>query len=123
VKRFFVSRLTFDKLFSKEKHMLYLVIAKDGTDADAPARWQAVRAEHLEKAKGAVELGIIMLGGALLNKEGGMIGSGMLLEAASEEEVWAFLKRDVYFTGKVWQHFEVYPFRKAVQSPKLAELS
>jgi uncharacterized protein len=48
--------------------MLYLVIAKDGTDSDAPARRQAVRAEHLEKVKPAVDSGFLLLGGALLSK-------------------------------------------------------
>jgi uncharacterized protein len=101
--------------------MLYLVIAKDGTDADAPARRQAVRAEHLEKVKPAVTSGFMLLGGALLNKEGGMTGSAMILDAASEEEVWAFLKQDVYSTGNVWQTFEVHPFKIAVQAPVLAK--
>jgi uncharacterized protein len=101
--------------------MLYLVIAKDGTDADAPARRQAVRAEHLEKVQPAVEKGFVLLGGALLTSEGGMTGSAMVLDAASEEEVWAFLKRDVYSTGNVWQSFEVHPFKIAVQSPVLTK--
>ena len=103
--------------------MLYLVIAKDGADSEAPARRQAVRPEHLENVTPAVESGFVLLGGALLNKEGGMTGSAMLLEAASEEEVWAFLKRDVYFTGNVWQQFEVYPFKKAVQSLALTQVA
>ncbi len=102
--------------------MLYLVIAKDGSDSDAPARRQGVRAEHLEKVKPVVESGFLLLGGALLGKEGGMIGSAMLLEANSEEEVWSFLKNDIYNRGNVWQTLEVYPFKKAVQSAALTNL-
>jgi uncharacterized protein len=101
--------------------MLYLVIAKDGTDPEAPARRQAVRAEHLEKVKPVLESGFLLLGGALLSKEGGMTGSAMILDAPSEEEVWAFLKRDIYSKGNVWQHFEVHPFKIAVQSPALTK--
>jgi uncharacterized protein len=101
--------------------MMYLVIAKDGADSDAPARRQKVRAEHLEKVKPAVESGFVLLGGALLDKDGGMTGSAMLLDAPSEEEVWAFLKRDVYSKSNVWQNFEVHPFRIAVQSPNLTK--
>jgi uncharacterized protein len=103
--------------------MLYLVIAKDGTDPNALARRQAVRAEHLEKIRPVLESGFLLLGGALLTKEGGMMGSAMVLDAASEEEVWAFLKRDVYSKGNVWQQFEVYPFKIAVQSPALAKMT
>lgn len=103
--------------------MLYLVIAKDGTDPDAPARRQAVRAEHLEKVKPVLESGFLLLGGALLSKEGGMIGSAMILDAPSEEEVWDFLKRDIYSKGNVWQNFEVHPFKIAVQSPSLTKVA
>jgi uncharacterized protein len=103
--------------------MLYLVIAKDGTDLEAPARRQAVRAEHLEKVKPLVDSGFVLLGGAVLNKDGSMAGSVVVLEATSEEEVWAFLKQDVYSKGNVWQHFEVYPFKLAVQSPALAKMT
>jgi uncharacterized protein len=102
--------------------MMYLVIAKDGTDPEAPIRRQKVRTEHLEKVQSSVDSGFLLLGGALLNKEGGMIGSAMLLEATSEEEVWTFLKNDIYSKGNVWQQFEVYPFRKAVQSPALSNV-
>jgi uncharacterized protein len=102
--------------------MMYLVITKDGTDPEAPARRQKVRAEHLEKVKPVVDSGFLLLGGALLDKEGGMVGSAMLLEAPSEEEVWTFLKNDIYSKGNVWQNFEVYPFRKAVQSPALSNV-
>jgi uncharacterized protein len=103
--------------------MMYIVIAKDGTDSEAPARRQKVRTEHLEKVQSSVDSGFLLLGGALLNKEGGMMGSAMLLEATSEEEVWTFLKNDIYSQGNVWQHFEVYPFRKTVQSPALSQVT
>jgi uncharacterized protein YciI len=92
---------------TKGGNMLYIVIAKDGTD----------------KVQPVVDSGFLLLGGALLNKEGDMMGSAMLLEATSEEEVWAFLKRDVYSKGNVWQQFEVYPFKKAVQSPALTQVA
>jgi uncharacterized protein len=94
--------------------MLYVVIAKDGTDPEAPNRRQAVREKHLEGIKPVVKSEFLQMGGALLNKDGNMIGSMMLLEAQSEEEVWDFLKRDIYSTAKVWQSFEVYPFRRAI---------
>jgi uncharacterized protein YciI len=52
-----------------------------------------------------------------------MMGSAMILEAASEEDVWAFLKQDIYSKGNVWQHFEVHPFKIAVQSSNLAKMA
>lgn len=94
--------------------MLYVVIAKDGSDPEALGRRMAVREKHLEGIKPALDSGFLQMGGALLNKEGSMIGSMMLLEAESEAAVWEFLKQDIYSQAKVWQHFEVYPFRRAV---------
>jgi uncharacterized protein len=94
--------------------MLYVVIAKDGTDPEAVSRRLSVREKHLEGVQPAVAAGIVQMGGALLNREGTMIGSMMLLEAESEEAVRDFLSRDVYSKAKVWQSFEIYPFRQAV---------
>lgn len=94
--------------------MLYLVIARDGTDEEARARRQAVRERHLEGIKPAVEDGTIQLGGALLNDGGEMIGSALLLEAASREEVEALLKRDIYTQAGVWLSFDIFPFKRAV---------
>ena len=94
--------------------MTYLVIAKDGTDPDAPSRRQQVREEHLERVQPAVDSGFVQLGGAILNDDGTMIGSAMLLEADSEEEVRAFINKDIYTTGGVWQSYEIYPFKRAV---------
>jgi hypothetical protein len=99
--------------------MLFAVIAKDGTDPDAPARRMSVRAQHLQGIEPLVQNGTVLLGGALLNSAGTMIGSLMLLQADSETEARAILERDVYVTGGVWQHFELHPFRIAVQSEQL----
>jgi hypothetical protein len=94
--------------------MLYVVIAKDGTDPEAVARRLAVREKHLEAVKPAVAAGIVQVGGALLNQEGTMIGSMMILDFESEDAVRDFLSKDVYSKSGVWQNVEIYPFRRAV---------
>jgi uncharacterized protein len=99
--------------------VLFAVIAKDGTDAAAPARRLAVRTQHLEGIRPLVEAGTVLLGGAILNDAGGMIGSLMLMEAESEAAARALLERDVYVTGGVWAQYELHPFRIAVQSETL----
>jgi uncharacterized protein len=101
--------------------VLFVVMAKDGTDADAPARRMGVRAQHLEAIQPLVQDGTVLLGGALLNDAGGMIGSLMLLEAENEAAARALLERDVYVTLGVWQQYDLHPFRIAVQSDKLTE--
>lgn len=94
--------------------MLYLVIAKDGTDPDAPARRQAVRERHLEGARVLAERGTMHLGGAILDGAGTMVGSAIVLEADDEAAVRALLEADVYARQGVWQHYEIYPFRRAI---------
>ena len=94
--------------------MTYLVIVKDGTDPDAPARRRRVREAHLEAIKPAVEAGMVQLGGALLSDEGAMIGSALLVEADSRAELEDFLQSDIYAIEGVWQSFEIYPFKRAV---------
>jgi uncharacterized protein YciI len=94
--------------------MLYLVIAKDGTDPDAPERRQAVRERHLEGARALAERGTMHLGGALLDDAGAMIGSALVLEAEDESALRALLEADVYARHGVWQRYEIYPFRRAV---------
>ncbi len=94
--------------------MLYLILAKDGTDEGAPARRKKVREQHLKEVESAVASGVVKLGGALLNDLGEMTGSALLVEAASEAEVRDFLENDIYFKGGVWQTFKIYPFKRAV---------
>ncbi len=94
--------------------MLFLVIAWDGNDAEAPARRQRVRATHLEGARTLAADGVMHLGGALLDPEGGMIGSALVLEAEDEAAARRLLEADVYHREGVWRSYEVYPFRRAV---------
>ncbi|MCL2563879.1 MAG: YciI family protein [Oscillospiraceae bacterium] len=91
--------------------MRFILLGYDGTDADAPARRAAARAAHLEGAKTLCDAGIFQYGGALLDKEGKMIGSMMVLEYPSEEALRAeFFPVEPYVTMGVWQEIVVHPF-------------
>ncbi len=94
--------------------MLYVVIAKDGTDADAPARRAGAREAHLQVASQLHEDGRLVTGGALLDDSGNMIGSMLLLDVDNEEEARRLLEDDVYSRSGVWQEIQVWPFRKAL---------
>jgi uncharacterized protein YciI len=58
----------------------FLVIAHDDTDADAPARRQAARPAYLASIAPLVESGRLIIGGAILDAEGGMIGSVLIAD-------------------------------------------
>lgn len=98
--------------------MQFLVTAYDGTDPDAPARRQAVRDAHLAGARRLAEEGRIVIGGAILNDAGDMIGSAVIVDFASRAELDEWLRSDPYVTGGVWQRIEVKPFRAAVSARK-----
>lgn len=94
--------------------MLFLAIAHDGTDPDAPARRQRVREAHLEGARALAAAGTLQLGGALLDAAGGMVGSALVFEAEDEAAARALLEADVYHREGVWRRYELHPFRRAI---------
>ena len=98
--------------------MQFFVIARDGTDAGAVARRQAVRPHHLDGIQPFVDAGNILMGGAILDDDGNMRGSVLLVDFPSRAELDAWIDDDPYVTGGVWREVEVAPFRVAVGSWK-----
>lgn len=94
--------------------MLYFVTAHDHTDKDAPERRQRVRQAHLEALRPLVDSGQMQVAGVYLDDHGVMRGSMMLIEADDEAGVRALLEQDVYFQERVWERFEIRPFKRAV---------
>jgi uncharacterized protein len=92
----------------------FLVIARDGDDTDAPARRARVRPAHLEFIQAFVDRGQVLIGGAMLDGSGTMIGSTLLAEFETREALDEWLRTDPYVTEQVWRSIEVHPFRSAV---------
>jgi len=95
--------------------MHFLVTAHDGTDPDAPKRRQAAREAHLDGARRMKEAGEMLFGAALLDESGNMIGSAMLVDLPDRAAVDAWLARDPYTTGGVWQEVSVVPCKVSVR--------
>ena len=91
----------------------FVLIAYDGTDADAPSRRMAARPAHLENVRQLKARGQFTEGGAVLNEAGTMIGSVMIVAFPSRAELDAWLASDPYVTGKVWERIQVQPYRSA----------
>jgi len=89
----------------------YLITAYDYTDEDALQRRMNVRPHHLDGAKELKANGNYVTGGAILNEEGKMIGSIMILQFETEEGLEAWKRNEIYITGKIWESFVVKPFR------------
>ena len=92
--------------------MTFLILAHDFRDPEAPSRRQQQRPAHLEGVRRMKAEGTFLDGGAMLDDEGRMTGSMVLVEFPSRAEVEAWLARDPYVTGQVWEHVTVRPFRR-----------
>jgi uncharacterized protein YciI len=91
----------------------YLIIAYDDTDEQAPERRAEVRPEHLAGAKELKVNNHFITGGAILDDNGRMKGSAMILQFNTEEEFDHWYAHEPYITKGVWKHIEVKPFRVA----------
>lgn len=93
--------------------MKYIVHAYDHTDDSALDRRMAVRPAHLAYVRQLKEKGQFVLGGALLNPEQTMIGSMLILDLDTEEDLQNYLKTDPYIVEGIWDKVDVKPFRQA----------
>ena len=94
--------------------MQFLVVAKDGTDEGALERRRRTRPTHLESIQPLVDGGNVLVGGAILNDTGDMIGSMLLVDFPDRAGLDAWLDADPYVTEGVWRDVDVTPFRTAV---------
>jgi len=93
--------------------MQYVIHAYDHTDANALDRRMAVRPAHLDFVRALKAKSQFLLGGALLDPAGTMIGSMLLLDMETEEQLAEYLKSDPYIVQGVWDKVDVKPFRRA----------
>lgn len=93
--------------------MQFMVIAYDGTDEKAMDRRLAVREEHLESVKRRFKSGEHLYGAAILDDAGKMIGSIMIVDYPSREELNKWLENEPYIVGDVWRKIEVKPCKVA----------
>lgn len=91
----------------------YLITAFDGTNENALDHRIDVRPYHLEGVKKMKENGNFIIGGAILNDDGKMIGSTMILQFEDSQELQNWIDSEPYIQQKVWEKFDVKPFRIA----------
>jgi Uncharacterized protein conserved in bacteria len=83
--------------------MQFIIRAYDG--ADKLAKRMEVRPRHLENM--AKVNGKVLCAGGLLNEEGSMKGSVLIMEFGSHEDVDQYLKTEPYIIEHVWEKVEV----------------
>jgi uncharacterized protein YciI len=97
----------------------FLVTIYDGTDAEASARRQAARPDHLAGLKGNVTSGKLVFGGPIFDEAQKPIGSFLLADCADRAELDAIIANYPYTKGNVWQRVDVQPVRLVVQDGKI----
>ena len=91
----------------------YLIIANDGKDDEALDRRKEVRPLHLAGAKRLKEKNNFVIGGAMLDDDGNMRGSIMIVQFETQDDFQKWYDNEPYITQGVWRTIEVKPFRVA----------
>lgn len=76
-------------------------------DSDAPKRRQAAREAHLDGLQKLKEEGHLLYAAAMLNEEGGMKGSTVVLDFPNRSALDEWLETEPYVVGKVWKKIKV----------------
>lgn len=87
--------------------MIFIVTGYDHTDAQALQRRMDAREAHMSNIRMMKEKGQILFAAAMLNEQGHMCGSNMILEMASKEEVDAYLSIEPYMLQNVWERVDI----------------
>ncbi|KAI8970662.1 hypothetical protein BDB01DRAFT_814646 [Pilobolus umbonatus] len=95
----------------------FIVVIKDYEDSECLQRRMNTREEHLKSAVVCKEDGKLIAGGAILDSHeaGKMKGSIMISMAESIEELDQRLREDPYFKANVWEKWDIYPFKAAIE--------
>lgn len=99
--------------------MQFVIIAYDGKDEDALARRMAVRQKHLENIVKVKETGHVKSAGGILDNNGKMIGSFLVMEFESREKLDDYLETEPYITGNVWQDIKIEPCNVVIMNDEI----
>ncbi|MEK7583513.1 MAG: YciI family protein [Patescibacteria group bacterium] len=89
--------------------MQFLIIGIDGTDEKAQERRMAARPAHVKLGDELTASGNMWYGAALLNDNGTMKGSMLLMDFPSREKMQEWLDKEPYVTEGVWKNYYVHP--------------
>ncbi len=87
--------------------MQFIIFAYDGKDENALARRMKVREQHLENMAKLNEEGHVICAGGMTGEDGKLMGSFLVMEFDSEEELDQYLKTEPYMTGDVWKDITI----------------
>lgn len=89
--------------------MAFLILAYDAKDAGAFERRKTHRAAHLAVMQQYKDLGKMKIGAAILDDSGKMIGSCIIADFASRQELDQWLAKEPFAVEKVWGDIQIQP--------------
>lgn len=92
----------------------YVVTGYDFTDEGAIRRRLDVRPHHLDGVRAIKASGNLIAAAALLNDNGDAIGSVMIMQFETDEQLEAWKMNEPYFTQGIWETVDVKPARVPV---------
>lgn len=99
--------------------MQFIVMGYDGDDEFAMDRRMAAREAHLKLFGEMHANGLFLFGAALLSDDGKMVGSMIVCDFPSQQELEAqWLAREPYVRGDVWRRIEI---KRAAVPPLLLQ--
>ncbi len=87
--------------------MKFMVVGRDGTDAHALERRMASRQAHIELGDKMKADGNLSYAAAILDESEKMIGSILICDFASRNELDKWLESEPYVKGDVWREIEI----------------
>lgn len=88
--------------------MQFIIIGLDGNDSDAVNRRLAVREQHIALGDKLVASGNMWYGAAILDDNGQMKGSMLVMDFPSEAELNKWLEKEPYVIYKVWKSITIH---------------
>ena len=83
--------------------MHYLILAYDYQGEEGQRKRTAFRDQHVELVKQNQADGKMLYGAAILDDDGNMTGSMMVMAFSTQHDFQEYLDKEPYITGEVWE--------------------
>ena len=87
--------------------MQFLITAYDGREEGHLARRMAVRPQHLENMRKLQAAGNVKTAGGILDENGELAGSFLVMEFESREKLDGYLREEPYVQAGVWKDIRI----------------
>lgn len=87
--------------------MQFLILGYDGEDEKALERRMSARPDHIALGDKMRDEGTMLYGAAILDDQDNMIGSVLICEFDSRQELDKWLEIEPYVKGNVWRNIDV----------------